>query len=247
VRNYIQHGKLTFFSGEVKILIENKLRQWPVHASSEPMKVSAVVPAYNESSRIGAVLKPLIDSSSVDEVIVVDDGSDDGTAEAAQKYPVQVVRLGKNCGKAKALDEGVMRARNDVLLFLDADLVGLTETHVDKFVHIYEQSGIDMVVGVFANGRRNTDFAQKFNPYASGQRMLTKKLWQRAKANVHEMNYGIEFALSKLAVKEGWTTEKVKLEGVTHVLKEEKRGFSDGVRERLKMYGDMIKWLFKKI
>ena len=140
-----------------------------------------------------------------------------------------------------------MRARNDVLLFLDADLVGLTEAHVDYFVHTYEDSGVDMGIGVFANGRKNTDFAQKMNPYASGQRMLTKKLWERAKANVHEMNYGIEFALSKLAVKEGWTKEKVKLVGVTHVLKEEKRGFSNGVRERFKMYGDMIKWLFKKI
>ncbi|HHR85896.1 MAG TPA: glycosyltransferase family 2 protein [Candidatus Acetothermia bacterium] len=211
------------------------------------MKVSAVVPAYNEASRIGAVLKPLVRSSSIDEVIVVDDGSDDGTADMAREFPVQVVRLEENCGKAKALDEGVMRARNDVLLFLDADLVGLTETHVDHFIDAYAKSGVDMAVGVFANGRKNTDFAQKFNPYASGQRILTKKLWERAKANVQEMNYGIEFALSKLAVKEGWSKEKVKLEGVTHVLKEEKRGFSSGMRERFKMYGDMIKWLFKKI
>ena len=211
------------------------------------MKVSAVVPAYNEASRIGAVLKPLVRSVSVDEVIVVDDGSDDGTANMAEQYPVQVVRLAENCGKAKALDEGVMRARNDVLLFLDADLVGLTEAHVDHFIDAYIKSGVDMAVGVFANGRKNTDFAQKFNPYASGQRILTKKLWERAKAHVHKMNYGIEFALSKLAVKEGWTKEKVKLEGVTHVLKEEKRGFSNGMRERFKMYGDMIKWLFKKI
>jgi len=211
------------------------------------MKVSAVVPAYNEASRIGAVLKPLVGCSAIDEVIVVDDGSDDGTAEMARQYAVDVVRLETNYGKAKALDEGVMRARNDVLLFLDADLVGLTEAHVEKLVRIYEDSGVDMLVGVFANGRKRTDFAQKLNPYASGQRMLTKKLWLRAKANVHEMNYGIEFALSKLAVKEGWSKEKVKLEGVTHVLKEEKRGFSNGVLERFKMYGNMIKWLFKKI
>ena len=211
------------------------------------MNVSVVVPAYNEASRIGAVLTPLVACSAIDEVIVVDDGSDDGTADAARRFPVQVVSLPENCGKAKALDEGVTRARNDVLLFLDADLVGLTEKHIEQFIHTYSDTGVDMVVGVFANGRKNTDFAQKFNPYASGQRMLTKRLWDRAKVNVHEMNYGIEFALSKLAVKEGWSKEKVKLEGVTHVLKEEKRGFSNGMRERFKMYGDMIKWLFKKV
>ncbi len=211
------------------------------------MKISAIVPAYNEASRIGAVLRPLVECAAVDEVIVIDDGSDDGTAAVAQQFPVQVIRLAENCGKAKALDEGVTRARNDVLLFLDADLVGLSKEHVMRFINAYADNGVDMVVGVFSNGRRNTDFAQKFNPYASGQRILTKRLWERAKANVHEMNYGIEFALSKLAVKEGWKQEKVKLEGVTHVLKEEKRGFSTGIRERFKMYGDMIKWLFKKI
>ena len=104
-----------------------------------------------------------------------------------------------------------------------------------------------MVVGVFSDGRVNTDLAQKINPFASGQRIISKSLWERAKAKVDDMDYGIEIALSKLAVKEGWRKEKVKLDGVTHVLKEEKRGFSQGVKERFKMYGDMIKWLIKKI
>ena len=62
-----------------------------------------------------------------------------------------------------------------------------------------------------------------------------------------EMDFGIEIALSRLAAKEDWAKEYVKLEGVTHVLKEEKRGFKRGMVERLKMYGHMIKWLFKKL
>ena len=211
------------------------------------MAISAVVPAYNEASRIGAVLEPLTSCSLVDEVIVIDDGSDDGTADAASQYPVKVVSLPQNRGKAAALDEGVGRAQNDVLLFLDADLVGLKVNHIASLVKAYEPKDIDMVVGVFANGRMNTDIAQKINPFASGQRMLCKALWERAKKNVEEMDYGIEIALSKLAAKEGWNKEKVKLEGVTHILKEEKRGFSKGVRDRFKMYGDMIRWLVKKV
>ena len=104
-----------------------------------------------------------------------------------------------------------------------------------------------MVVGIFSSGRKNTDLAQKINPYASGQRVLSRQVWERAKENVGEMDYGIEIALSKLAAKESWLKEHVKLDGVTHVLKEEKRGFTKGMIDRLKMYGDMIKWLFKKI
>jgi len=211
------------------------------------MNVSVVVPAFNEASRIGAVLRPLIYCPLVDEVIVVDDGSDDGTADVARAFGVNVVALPENRGKAAALDRGIAQARNEALLFLDADLVGLREEHVEALLRAYAKGGVDMVVGVFSSGRMNTDLAQKLNPFASGQRVLSKSLWQRAKENVHEMNYGIEIALSRLAAKEGWETERVKLEGVTHILKEEKRGFTKGVADRLRMYGDMIKWLVKKV
>ncbi len=211
------------------------------------MNVSVVVPAYNEASRISAVLTPLAGCPSVDEVIVIDDGSDDGTAEVARHFGVQVFSLPEKRGKAAALDEGVRQARNEILLFLDADLVGLKREHIERLIEVYSKQRADMVVGVFSNGRMNTDIAQKINPFASGQRLLSKDLWQRAKENIEEMDYGIEIALSKLAAKEGWRREKVKLDGVTHILKEEKRGFAKGVIDRLKMYGDMIKWLVKKV
>lgn len=211
------------------------------------MNVSVVVPAYNEASRISAVLAPLRDCPSVDEVIVIDDGSDDGTAEVACRFGVEVISLAGNRGKAAALDRGVGQARNETLLFLDADLVGLKREHVERLIEVYREQQADMVVGVFTNGRMNTDIAQKINPFASGQRVLSKDLWQRAKEHTEKMDYGIEIALSKLAAKEGWHTEKVKLDGVTHILKEEKRGFTKGVLDRLKMYGDMIKWLVKKV
>lgn len=215
--------------------------------SSQVMKVSVVVPAYNEACRIAAVLRPVVASPLVDEIIVVDDGSTDGTAAAARCFQVKVVSLSENKGKAAALDEGVRQAHNDVFLFLDADLVGLQERHIETLINAFHNDEIDMVVGVFSSGRMNTDIAQKINPFASGQRVLPRALWERARENIEEMSYGIEMALSRLAAKEGWRKEKVKLDGVTHILKEEKRGFIKGVIDRFKMYGDMVKWLIKKI
>jgi polyisoprenyl-phosphate glycosyltransferase len=214
------------------------------------MGISVVVPAYNEAGRISSVLRPVVASQLVDDVIVVDDGSDDGTAEEARLFPVRVAALPRNRGKAAALDHGVSLAKNDTLLFLDADLVGLTTAHVDKLIRSYQDMKLDMAVGVFSNGRKNTDFAQKINPYASGQRVITRKQWERAKQcvdEVEEIDFGIEIALSRLAAKEDWVKEYVKLDGVTHVLKEEKRGFRKGMIDRLKMYGHMIKWLFKRL
>jgi len=211
------------------------------------MAISVIVPAYNEAGRIGAVLAPVEASCLVDEILVVDDGSQDDTAGEAATHRVRVIRLPENRGKAAALDAGVREARNDVFLFLDADLVGLRTEHVDRLIRAYEEGDLDMAVGVFADGRRNTDLAQKINPYASGQRVLPRRLWERAKENVHEMNFGIEIALSRLAAREEWKKEYVKLPGVTHVLKEKKRGLAKGLAERLRMYGDMIKWLFKRV
>ena len=210
------------------------------------MKVSAIVPAYNEAERIQAVISPLKQATQVDELIVVDDGSTDGTAEVARLLAVQVLELPRNLGKAAALEQGVSRAKNDVFLFLDADLVGLRPDHVDRLIRLYEEKQLDMIVGVFKNGRLNTDIAHSIAPYLSGQRVLHRTLWNRLKKS-GRLEFGVEMALTKLSLKENWREERVFLEGVTHVMKEEKRGFSKGLRERLLMYGDILRCLFARV
>ena len=210
------------------------------------MNVSAIVPAYNEAERIPAVLSPLKQATKVDEIIVVDDGSTDGTAEVARRLGAQVIELPRNLGKAAALEQGVSRAKNDVFLFLDADLVGLRPDHADRLIGLYDEKQLDMIVGVFKNGRLNTDIAHSIAPYLSGQRVLHRTLWNRLKKS-GRLEFGVEMALTKLSLKENWREERVFLEGVTHVMKEEKRGFSKGLRERLLMYGDILRSLFARV
>lgn len=210
------------------------------------MKVSAILPAYNEAERIGAVLEALIATEKVDEIIVVDDGSTDETAEVAKRYGVELLSLPRNMGKAAALDHGVKLARNDVLLFLDADLVGLRPEHITRMIEAYERRSLYMVIGVFKEGRLNTDISQVIAPYLSGQRVLNRAVWDRVRKS-ERMDFGVEMALTKLALKEGWEEERVELNGVTHVMKEEKRGFPQGLVDRLKMYGDILRSVFTKV
>jgi glycosyltransferase involved in cell wall biosynthesis len=211
------------------------------------MKVSAIVPAYNEAERISAVIIPLKAARHVDEIIVVDDGSSDGTAKVAKSLGVEVIHLPENRGKAAALDAGVLRARNDVFIFLDADLVGLRPEHIELLISIYEEKGLDMVVGIFRSGRLNTDIAQSIAPYLSGQRVLSRRIWERLREKSGELEFGVEMALTKLSLKEDWAEERVFLDGVTHVLKEEKRGLSRGLRERMLMYRDILRSLFTRV
>src|SRR5690606_32026743 len=83
--------------------------------------VSVIVPAYNEARALPATLAA-VRRLPIDEVIVVDDGSSDGTGPTARRCGAEVVRLPANQGKGAALSAGLSTARGDVLLLLDADL-----------------------------------------------------------------------------------------------------------------------------
>jgi dolichyl-phosphate beta-glucosyltransferase len=94
-------------------------------------RLSVVIPAYNEERVIGttiAKVAPWLESHGENELIVVDDGSLDGTVqvvkELAAQYPcLQLVQCAKNGGKGKAVKEGVLQSRGDYVLYTDADLV----------------------------------------------------------------------------------------------------------------------------
>ena len=132
-------------------------------------------------------------------------------------------------------------------MFLDADLVGLRPEHVEKLLSAYREGDAEIVIGVFKEGRAGTDLSMKIAPFLSGQRVLSRKVWERMRGAVEEMEFGVEAALTKLAFKEGWKHKKVELEGVSHVRKEEKRGLATGVVDRLSMYWDILRSLLRKI
>jgi len=82
------------------------------------MKVSVVIPAYNEAARIGPVVRAAL--RYADEVIVVDDGSADGTAQEARDAGARVVRQ-DNAGYIAAVKRGFGEARGEIVVTMDAD------------------------------------------------------------------------------------------------------------------------------
>ena len=84
--------------------------------------LSVIVPCHNEAESIGPVLERLRRAVPDAEVIVVDDGSTDGTArEAARVSGIQLLARSENGGKGIALREGMAAATGDVLVFMDGD------------------------------------------------------------------------------------------------------------------------------
>lgn len=92
------------------------------------MNTSLIIPAYNEEKRLPAYLEEIISYAKnhpkhISEVLVVDDGSTDKTAEIIKRYEPQVnlIQLPHNQGKGAAIRAGVQKARGDAIVFLDAD------------------------------------------------------------------------------------------------------------------------------
>lgn len=91
--------------------------------------LSLVIPAFNEGNRLASGLEQLMERVSPEdtEILVVDDGSTDNTADLARSHlsswpQSSVLTLGRNCGKGAAVKAGVMHARGDVIAYIDADM-----------------------------------------------------------------------------------------------------------------------------
>lgn len=204
------------------------------------MKVAAVVPAYNEEQTIGVVVEALLRCPLIDELIVVSDGSDDQTVQVASQYPVNVVELKQNVGKGGAMKAGAAATTCDVLLFVDADLVGLSTDHIQALLEPVLSGQTAMSIGVFSNGRRSTDLAQKIAPSLSGQRAVCKDFFDQV-PKLEQSGFGVEVSLTQFAERHDVEIVKVPLQAVSQVMKEEKRGLARGFLSRLKMYWDILR------
>jgi glycosyltransferase involved in cell wall biosynthesis len=114
------------------------------------MKITALIPAFNEELRLPATLAALRSRPEMNRIIVVDDGSTDGTAEAARAAGAdEVVSLGQNRGKGAALTEGARRldAETDIVVLLDADL-GPSATEFVKLIAPIIRDEADMTIGL---------------------------------------------------------------------------------------------------
>jgi glycosyltransferase involved in cell wall biosynthesis len=204
------------------------------------LKVAAIIPAYNEAGRIETVLKAVSQANLPHEIIVVSDGSKDQTAAIARAFSpsVKVIELPYNHGKGAAMCAGVQATDAEIIVFIDADLIGMKSEHVDKIIREILENRADMCIGVFRGGRLLSNAGQRISPYISGQRAMRRWMFDSI-PYLAEMRLGVEIAINTWAKRMKARVTRVVLMGVSNTLKESKMGLMKGTAARAKMYAEI--------
>ncbi|MCI0395343.1 MAG: glycosyltransferase family 2 protein [Chloroflexi bacterium] len=213
--------------------------------------VTAVIPAYNEAQRIGAILNVLQNVHELSQIVVVDDGSTDNTAAIVHRWReldprVLLKCLPENQGKGGAMVAGAETSANDIVTFLDADLVGIKPDHIQALIEPVKSGQCAMSLGLFNNGRRTTDLSHELIPFLSGQRCLRWSLF-RAAPDLASTRWGIEVALSLYASRRAYPIRTVLWNGVTHAMRVEKGSFLAGCWSYWQMWSDIASYVLKRL
>ncbi|MDN9008752.1 glycosyltransferase family 2 protein [Brevibacillus laterosporus] len=185
------------------------------------MRVSAIIPAFNEQDWIEETVSTLRGSSLIHELIVVDDGSVDCTANIARPWVDQLIIMPKNVGKGAALQAGWKKATGDIILFLDADLQK-SAREVDKLLTPVVRKDCDMSIAIVPKAPRKAGFGlakklahqgivqmtqQKLEAPLSGQRAFRRDLFSCVR--FADCGFGIEVAMTIDFLRAGYRIKEV--------------------------------------
>jgi len=138
------------------------------------LTISVVIPAFNAALYIEKTLQSTLKQTiSVDEIIIIDDGSTDNTCEVIQRiqkdYPKIVLHTQKNAGASTARNKGIQEATSDWILFIDADdecSENLVETYLDKI-----SEGTEAISAIYTAYYQIDENSNIISPQLRGKRL----------------------------------------------------------------------------
>ena len=206
-------------------------------------RVAAIVPVYNEQETLTDVLTVLRRTPEVDEILVVSDGSTDETPRIARSMGVRLLELPDNGGKGRAMAAGVRATDATLLLFVDGDILNLSEYLLGQLVGPVAAGEAAMCVGVRHRGFLLNAVHRTWGPLLSGIRCLRREVFEAVPAPFLQ-GYRVETALNWYCRRLGGRITTLVLHGLRHRVKEQKRGLSIGLRHRVEMFTAVfLAWL----
>ena len=205
------------------------------------IKISCIVPAYNEGDRIGNVLGALKGHPLIDELIVVDDGSEDSTLNEVKKFDdIRLIVHEKNRGKSAAIHTGVMASRGEHIMFIDSDLIGLNVDNITDLIKPVCSGISDVSISIRGNSPRLWRVLGM--DYISGERVFPKKLLiDRLDEILIIPHFGLEVFLNELIIKSHMRIKIVNWPNVRSPYKNKKYGLWKGLRGDISMIMDIFR------
>jgi len=187
------------------------------------MKTTAIICVFNEEKTIKNVVTTVSDYF-FDEVIVINDGSTDKTDEIVRGltglHNLKYIPLLENKGKGYAMATGIEKAIGEIITFIDADLVNLTEEHFSQLITPIFNQEADMVLGQPSETLIN----YSVNPFKSftGQRSVLKEDIFPIVDKMKHSKFGVETLINLYFQSLGKKIEYVTLTGLVHPTKFQK-------------------------
>jgi glycosyltransferase involved in cell wall biosynthesis len=208
------------------------------------LTVNCIIPAYNEASRIGTVLDIVLKYPLFKDVTVVVNGCTDNTLEETRKFShythLKIIDYFPGYGKTHAILTGVNATSGDLLMFIDADLKGLTNENISKLIYFVINKQFDMTILDRAGDRRRPiGIANSlFGRFLGGERVLSRKHFLEANIE-QDARWGLEQHLNMFFLKNQLKVRTIYADNIDCVYQFEKKGFIGGMKEWNKMSKDL--------
>lgn len=214
--------------------------------------ITVVIPVYNEEKYIDKTIKGISQFKFIDNIVIVDDGSTDGTLNKIKNYNVEIIKLNKNTGKGFAIKKAIRDRDFDILVLIDGDL-GYTSKEIIKLINPIIEEKCDVSIAKFPKLNKKYGFGlvktlskigvyiytgKTLNCTLSGQRVYTKKSIENIKYVPDK--FGIEVAMTIQALEQNLKIKEIDVNMKHRVTKKDIKGFFHRGRQFIHIFITLI-------
>jgi len=209
--------------------------------------LSIIICSYNEEKTVCDVVAACRLFNPESEIIVIDDGSEDNSEQLlhnlAKTTEFKYIRHPNNKGKSYAMVTGIKHATHNIILFWDADSIGIRKEHFELILKPIFNNEADMVLGHTAARLAKYNLSP-FKSY-TGERVLLKKDLNLILNEIEDLRFGIETYINFYYESHSKRVTYVLLEGLRTLTKFEKTNLIDATKDYFKEGNEIASILLK--